>query len=146
MATLLCWNCGSSLEEIPLPISRHANCQKCFEMLHCCRLCRFYAPGQASDCDHDRSDPPLIKEGANFCDYFKPGYRAFIAQDKPQQKAAQSEFSALFDGQDTDESAAEAKGPDGDEGAAKGAAQADAFADKSTSPQQRNPLDDLFDN
>jgi len=109
-------------------------------MLHCCRLCRHYAPGQPGDCDHERADPPLIKEGANFCDYFRPGYKAFKVEDKSQQKAAQSNFSALFDENDTDESPAQ--GTDGDEAAA----QADAFADKSTSSPRRNPLDDLFDN
>ena len=73
--SLHCWNCGASLEGVPLPISRHANCEQCFEVLHCCRMCRHYREDGHTSCDHDRADPPVIKESANFCDYFKPANR-----------------------------------------------------------------------
>ncbi|HIG42767.1 MAG: hypothetical protein ABGY96_27925 [bacterium] len=93
---LLCWNCGSSLAEIPLPISRHANCPKCYEVLRCCRLCLNYAPGRPADCNHERADPPVIKETANFCDYFKPNRSAFDPKTESSQISAVADFDSLF--------------------------------------------------
>lgn len=92
---LKCWNCGASLNDIPRPISRHANCSKCFEVLHCCRMCRWYAPGRPGDCDHDRADPPVEKENANFCEFFSPT-NAFVTSESQRKDSAKSEFSALF--------------------------------------------------
>lgn len=95
---LVCWNCGASLANIPRPISRHANCEACFEVLHCCRMCRYYAPDKRPDCDHERADPPVIKESANFCDYFKPANR-YSEKDAEKSDKAKSELDALFDGE-----------------------------------------------
>ena len=50
---LVCWNCGASLAEQPTPISRHDQCPCCFEVLHCCRMCRYYAPGKTIDCEEE---------------------------------------------------------------------------------------------
>ncbi len=131
MADLLCWNCGASLAEIPLPISRHSNCPKCFEVLHCCRLCRLYKPGRPGDCDHERADPPVIKESANFCDYFRESYNAFSPEDESQQQGAKSEFSALFD--------------DNEEISDAHPSEDDPFTESPPSSGSSNPLDDLFD-
>ena len=131
---LSCWNCGTSLEEIPLPISRHSNCPKCFEVLHCCRLCLHYAPRRPSDCDHERADPPVIKESANFCDYFKPNRNAFDPKTESQQVSAEANFDALFG-----DAAAVDKDNEGD----------DPLAFDKKSPDDKkadgNPLDSLFD-
>ena len=97
MAKLLyCWNCGESLENIPLPISRHANCESCFEVLHCCRMCRHYKTDRRPECDHERADPPLIKENANFCDYFKPANQ-FDPKKLKKAGKAKSNLDSLFD-------------------------------------------------
>jgi len=93
---LACWNCGASLKEIPRPISRHANCPKCYEVLHCCRMCRWYAPGRPGDCDHDRAEPPVEKENANFCEYFAPGIGTYEAEEGMKKQAARSKFASLF--------------------------------------------------
>lgn len=95
MASLVCWNCGASLDGIPLPISRHANCESCFEVLHCCRMCRHYRPDARPDCDHERADPPVEKESANFCEYFKPANR-FSAESATRAGTAKSDLDALF--------------------------------------------------
>lgn len=96
-ASLVCWNCGASLDDIPRPISRHANCSACFEVLHCCRMCRHYMPEKRPYCDHERAEPPVEKESANFCDYFKPTNR-FSEKDTARSDQAKSELDALFGG------------------------------------------------
>ena len=95
MAELVCWNCGGSFADIPRPISRHANCPTCFEVLHCCRMCRHYEPDKRPYCSHDRAEPPVVKENANFCDYFRPANR-FVATDAERSDKAKSDLDALF--------------------------------------------------
>ena len=111
--SLVCWNCGEPLEGIPLPISRHANCESCFEVLHCCRMCRHYRPDARPDCDHDRADPPVEKESANFCEYFKPANR-FSAEGAGRASAAKSDLDALF-GNESVEADAPGRGADPDD-------------------------------
>ena len=96
MAEIVCWNCGASLAEVPRPISRHANCPACFEDLHCCRLCRHYAPRLTGQCEDDRTDPPVHKETANFCDYFRPITGAYRAKTGTRRDAARTRLDALF--------------------------------------------------
>ncbi len=95
---LECWNCGESLSDIPLPISRHANCPKCFEVLHCCRMCGLFNTTRPQQCDHDRTDPPVIKESSNFCDYFEPAANRYTGGANAKQDSAQAAFDALFGG------------------------------------------------
>lgn len=92
---LVCWNCGESLEGIALPISRHANCAACFEMLRCCRMCLHYESDKRPYCDHERADPPVVKETANFCDYFAPTNR-FITKGSNKAAKAKGELDSLF--------------------------------------------------
>lgn len=92
---LVCWNCGHGLASLPLPISRHANCDACFEVIHCCRMCIHFRPNDPITCDHDRTDPPVIKESANFCEYFSPAdgrYRARV----DRSAAAKTQLDSLF--------------------------------------------------
>lgn len=128
--TLVCWNCGADLEDIPRPISRHANCPDCYEVLHCCRMCRHYAPSRPGDCDHDRADPPVHKEGANFCDYYKPKFGAFEEEEGKRKSEAKSQFDALF-GEDSGDAGEEDDSREGD---------------RKSSPDDeiRSKLDDLF--
>ncbi len=95
---LVCWNCGVALEGVPLPISRHEHCAKCFEALHCCRLCRFFDEGLSSGCAEDRAEPPTSKEGANFCEWFTPGAVAGGGDGQDRQADARAKLDALFGG------------------------------------------------
>ena len=113
--SLACWNCGQSLASEPLPISRHAQCEKCFEVLHCCRLCRFYDTSRPQGCDNDLADPPSVKEAANFCEFFDPKPNAF--NNKSENSAAQHQLNNLFD---------------------------DPSPTPDEPPSNSNPLDDLF--
>ena len=96
MANLSCWNCGQSVADIPQPISRHANCSHCFEVLHCCRMCQHYVAEDHRSCDEDRADPPVIKESANFCDFYKPANR-FESASAQRGEAARANLASLFD-------------------------------------------------
>ncbi len=94
--TLVCWNCGKSLESIPLPISRHAHCPSCFEPVHSCRMCRFHAESVPGQCEDERADPPTQKENANFCEYFKPRQNAWSKQRGVAADSAKARLDALF--------------------------------------------------
>ncbi len=105
--SLLCWNCGENLDDIPRPISRHASCPQCFNELHCCRMCRHYDPKRTMQCFEDRADPPLQKENANFCDFYAPKSDAFETSTKTRSSSAKAELDALFGGDDGDDDAEE---------------------------------------
>lgn len=132
--TLACWNCGASLAEVPRPISRHEQCPQCFEALHCCRLCRHYRTDLTAQCDEDRADPPVVKENANFCDWFRPSSRAFTGSRPARSAEAEDKLKALFG--EADETAAGESETPADPPA----------ADPKLSPEAaaRARLDDLF--
>ena len=141
---LLCWNCGTSIEDVPRPISRHANCSQCFEVLHCCRLCRHYAPGRPDDCDEDRAEPPTNKENANFCEYFKPCSTAFKTGNRIPQSLATEKFDALFDDELFDDESFDDESFDDD---AKKAERDQFDSEKSAATHTKestNLFDDLF--
>jgi len=98
--SFVCWNCGHDLEQIPRPVSRHAQCPKCFEALHSCRMCRFHNPEVTGQCEDERADPPTRRESANFCEYFKPRFDAFVDKRSRGAQAAKSRLDALFGGSD----------------------------------------------
>jgi hypothetical protein len=93
---LNCWNCGKTLADVPLPISRHAHCTSCFEVLRCCRMCQHYRDLDHTKCAEDRADPPVIKENANFCEFFRPDRNAFNPHVTQANGAAKSRLDALF--------------------------------------------------
>ncbi len=95
-STLVCWNCGGSLSDIPLPISRHETCQKCREVLHCCRMCEYYKIDAPGNCDHDRADPPARKESANFCGFFRYKLSAYEPRRTTSKDSAEKQLDALF--------------------------------------------------
>jgi len=130
-ATLECWSCGASLDELPRPITRHMNCPECFEDLHCCRMCRNYAPDATISCTDERADPPVNKENANFCDYFRPT-NAYRAGSRERQAGAKAKLDALFGGAEAGDEAesADAETP------------ADPVDDKEAEARRR--LEDLF--
>ncbi|MEE8118212.1 MAG: hypothetical protein V3T39_01510 [Gammaproteobacteria bacterium] len=96
---LLCWKCGASLKDLPRPITRHSNCHKCYAELHCCVACRHYTTRYTKKCNHDLADPPLHKDTANFCDYFKPLDNAFKVREAKIAKSADTNLHALFGGE-----------------------------------------------
>jgi hypothetical protein len=95
---LVCWKCGASLAELPLPLSREAECPKCRAWLHCCRLCQFHNPRLTSQCDEERAEEVRDKEGANFCDWFKPRPDAHRPRGGEKTQAAKTRLDDLFGG------------------------------------------------
>ena len=127
---LACWNCNASLAGLPRPITRHMNCPECYEDLHCCRMCRHYRDNVTNSCADERAAPPTHKEGANFCDFFRPAAGSYRSGTAERQTRAKSSLNALFaDEGDT------AGGPDGED-----AAPAPATAED----EARRRLDALF--
>ena len=95
-AELRCWNCGADLDSVPRPISRHEQCPDCFEALHCCRFCRHYRTDVTGSCEEGRADPPVIKENANFCDWFRPDAGAFSGARTRRADTAKDKLQTLF--------------------------------------------------
>ncbi len=96
MANLVCWHCGASLETIPEPFSRLAQCKACRADLHVCRLCRFYDPHHSDHCQHEMAEPAREIDVANFCHYFRPQPNAFSMDMKSKSDDALSQLKALF--------------------------------------------------
>ena len=130
---LACWNCGADLAGVPRPISRHEQCPDCFEALHCCRLCRHYRTDVTGQCDEDRADPPVIKENANFCDWFRPAAGAFSGDRASRAGAAKDKLQALFGADEPVEA--------GDAGDTSGEADS---APRTPEEEARARLDELF--
>jgi hypothetical protein len=105
---LVCWKCGTSLATLPLPLSREAECPKCRAYMHSCRLCQFHNPRLTSQCDEERAEEVRDKEGANFCDWFRPRPDAHRSRGEEKTQAAKTRLDDLFGGTQTSGDKAEA--------------------------------------
>lgn len=85
MEGLVCWKCGAKVIE-RLPLARQAQCA-CGAALYCCRLCVHYQPAWTRGCYEPRAEDPRTRDGANFCDWFRPKANAFTAQASKDQSA-----------------------------------------------------------
>lgn len=113
--TLLCWKCGSQLQNLILPFSRMEECSACNTDLHCCLSCRNYTSRLSNDCMEDRAETTAEKEKANFCDYFDPNPNAFIEKDNSAAKTARAKLAELFgESPNLDEAAAKSTAPQSD--------------------------------
>lgn len=95
-SSLVCWKCGASIEEWPLPLSRLAECKACHAELHVCRQCLYYDTGKASQCREPVAEDVREKTRANFCGYFQLRPDAHAGSDDHAAEAARSELEALF--------------------------------------------------
>lgn len=95
---LVCWKCGASIGELPLPLARLAECPACRVELHVCRMCTFYDTGVAKACREPVAEEVKDKTRANFCDYFQVKRGAYVAPDHAAQSAARAGLDALFGG------------------------------------------------
>jgi hypothetical protein len=91
-----CWRCGTAVKSNQLPITRLEQCLHCHADLHVCRLCRSWNPRYTSKCSHDHAEPPLDRERANFCQYFRPAQSAFRNAGAPASETARTDLEALF--------------------------------------------------
>lgn len=126
---LVCWKCGHSLKDEPLPLSRLAQCRQCYADLHVCILCRYYNPQYRDGCDEPNADTVRDRETANFCHYFRPRANAHQTRSQDPNAAARAQLEALF-GNSEPESPSET---------------ADSLTRrKREADQARQALDDLF--
>jgi hypothetical protein len=91
---LVCWKCGESLDEVPTPLSRYAECLSCRCELHVCRMCRFYDTSVAQSCREPIAEEVKDKTRANFCELFQSRNDAY----QPDRTAgeAPAALAALF--------------------------------------------------
>lgn len=96
IGSLVCWKCGAALADIPLPLSRFAECKACHAALHVCRMCEFYDTSVAKSCREPVAEEVKDKTRANFCDYLRARADAYTAPDDAAAVKARSELDALF--------------------------------------------------
>jgi len=94
---LSCWKCGASLDGVPLPIGRLAECLSCRAELHVCLLCEFYDTSVAEACREPMAQEVKEKTRANFCEYFYPRPGAYTGAAAAASAPA-VELEALFGG------------------------------------------------
>ncbi|UCE89676.1 MAG: hypothetical protein JSW10_02240 [Pseudomonadota bacterium] len=93
---LVCWKCGASLEELPVPFSRYAECPACRAEMHACRMCAFYDTSVSKQCREPIAEEVKEKTRANFCGYFQPRPGAFVAGGDTRAREAQARLADLF--------------------------------------------------
>jgi len=96
MSNLICWNCGASLANLPLPLVRVTECPVCYADIHVCRMCRFYDPSVANECSELIAEPVSDKEHANFCEYFQSRPNAYTPAVAEQAARARAALAELF--------------------------------------------------
>jgi hypothetical protein len=94
---LVCWKCGASIGDEPLPLSRMAECRACRAQLHVCRMCGFYDTRVAKACRETVAEEVQDKERANFCGYFQPRKDAYVPSGGAA-KDTRAKLDALFGG------------------------------------------------
>ena len=110
--SLVCWKCGASLDEVPMPLSRLAECLSCRAELHVCRMCRFYDVSLAQDCSEPMAEEVKEKGRANFCEYFEPDADAFNPSATGGGDASMAALDALFGGSAESPSGSDDADPD----------------------------------
>ena len=96
LEALVCWKCGSSIDGLPLPLGRRAECEACRADLHVCRMCRFYDTSVAKSCREPIAEQVTDKERANFCDYFQVLPGAYVPPDNARAEQARAQLEELF--------------------------------------------------
>lgn len=95
MTQLVCWKCGASIEDLPLPLGRRDECPACHAEVHVCKMCRFYDLRVAKACREPMAEEVKDKERANFCDWFQPRPNAH-QPGEDGSGAAKAGLEALF--------------------------------------------------
>jgi hypothetical protein len=94
----VCWRCGASLADLPMPLARLAECAACRADLHVCRLCEFYDKRSAKACREPVAEEVQDKQRANFCGYFQIRAGAHRTEDDSVSQSARAQLEDLFSG------------------------------------------------
>ena len=79
-------------------------------------MCIFFDPAIAEQCREDDAEEVKNKEGANFCDYFRPNPDAHDPRYVTAETRAHSQLDTLFGGEPDDSRAGSSAGASGDDG------------------------------
>jgi len=93
---LQCYQCGTSLEKLSLPLRRLDECPKCLRELHACRMCLLYDAHHPKNCIEEEAPEIRELERANFCDYFKPNPDAYAPENLEAEQNAREGLAKLF--------------------------------------------------
>ncbi len=74
-------------------------------------MCKSYDTRYTNKCNDERTDPPIYKDTANFCEFFKPLPNAFDPGQDQASKQARAELKAVF-GEDDESGEGSAPAPD----------------------------------
>ena len=109
---LACYNCGTDLAGLSLPISRRDLCPSCSVHLHVCRMCEHFDASVIGQCREEDAEEVLEKERVNFCEWFSPSEGRYDANRAGRQQAAEEALAALFgDARSDGESSGPSSGP-----------------------------------
>ncbi|MGE0079725.1 MAG: hypothetical protein AB7U81_00340 [Thiohalomonadaceae bacterium] len=95
--SLVCWKCGAAIETDGR-FARLEACRQCGAELHVCAMCAFHDPRLVEACTEERAEAPVVKDRANFCDYFRPRPHAFSGNRAGAEAASRAQLEALFGG------------------------------------------------
>jgi hypothetical protein len=79
-----CAFCGGEID-IEARVNRNDTCLHCGRDLRCCKQCKFYDPHAYNECREVSAERIVVKERANFCDYFVPKGSPLGNLDKAQE-------------------------------------------------------------
>ena len=66
-----CHKCGAEWADDKKQPGPKDFCSKCTAFLHCCKNCKFYAPGRHNQCQIPNTEWVGDRGGHNFCDEFE---------------------------------------------------------------------------
>ena len=96
----MCYKCGN-VNVVKFPYGKDECCEFCGASLHCCKNCKFFAPGEHYDCHETIEEAIYDKEKGNFCDFFKPtenfnDFSATFLKAQKEKEAARKAFESLW--------------------------------------------------
>lgn len=59
-------------------------------------MCKSFDTRYTNKCNDERADPPIYKDTANFCEFFKPLPNAFDPGQDQASRRAREELKAMF--------------------------------------------------
>jgi hypothetical protein len=92
----VCWQCGASISELTLPLSRFDACRQCRAQLHVCRQCSLYDVTVARQCREPIAEDVPDKQRGNICDYFVLRHDAYKPHNVVAVQQARSQLDSLF--------------------------------------------------
>jgi ribosome-binding protein aMBF1 (putative translation factor) len=93
-----CHHCGAVYPLNGSP-GRSEACEKCGADLHVCLNCAHYDAAVAHQCRERRAEPVLVKDSANFCEWFEIARRPPWRPDacgRTREAAARDALKKLF--------------------------------------------------